>query len=177
MQVKYYINNGISKKALDAYALQIRRLFNYEFTPVLPVLEILDIMSSCPTFGSFDYQILEDNCTLFAKNELALFDYKNNMLYIKESVYNEASDGVGRARFTIAHELSHWFLFTIYNLYPTEETTVLPPAYREIEWQANYLAGVLLAPNYLCCNMSADDIANIFKVSPECATVRACLIK
>ncbi len=172
MQIKYHITNGISKIKLNEYALQIRKLFNYENIHILPVLEMLDIMSSNDLFGNFDYQILEDDNILFAENQLALYDYKNNIIYIKESVYNEASNSIGRARFTICHEIAHWFLFNIYNLYPKDEMLEKPPSYLDIEWQANFLAGELLVPTYLSSNMTAIDIEQIFNVSPECATVK-----
>ncbi len=172
MQVKYNTTNGISKRKLNEYALQIRRLFSCEFANIFPVLEILDKMSNNEAFDGLEYQVIEDDNVLFKENQLALYDYDNNIIYIKESVYDEASNDIGRARFTICHEIAHWFLFNVFDLYPIDEVVEKPPAYMDIEWQANYLASELLAPIYLSHNMTAIDIESLFKVSPECATVK-----
>lgn len=172
MQEKYFVTKGINKLKLQEYATEIRTFFKCNEDFMFPVLKILDIMAYGREFNDFYYEICKDENDFFCDNQLALFDYNKNILYIKESVFNEASKDIGRARFTICHEIAHWFLFFVYGYYPIKEVVVKPPAYEDIEWQANYLAGELLAPLKMCKGLNELDIQKVFLISPDCAIVR-----
>ncbi|MEG2562140.1 MAG: ImmA/IrrE family metallo-endopeptidase [Clostridia bacterium] len=177
MQIKYYETKGVSKLELQVFAAEIRAFFECGNDFVFPVLQILDTMARDDKFNGFDYELRDDANDLFCDNQLAIFDYNKNVLYIKESVFDEAAQDIGRARFTICHEIAHWFLFFVYGYAPTAEVEKRPPAYQDVEWQANYLAGELLAPLQMCQGLNALDLQERFLVSPECAIVRILQIK
>jgi Zn-dependent peptidase ImmA (M78 family) len=92
------------------------------------------------------------------------------MIYIKESVYHEAASNIGRSRFTLAHELSHFILLTVKE-FEIKKTDTKPVCYKDPEWQANTLASELLVPYYETQNMTVEEITTSCNVSEECAIV------
>lgn len=95
-------------------------------------------------------------------------------ILLRESIYDGAFDGNGRARFTIAHELAHALMHKKYIglARPVERTTKI---YCNAEWQANEFAGRLLLPTDSLLdnrNLSVSELAENFGVSLECAQTR-----
>jgi Zn-dependent peptidase ImmA (M78 family) len=70
-----------------------------------PIVELLDVM--CELFPRFSYEIVDDST--FPSYVHADTDVMNHHIRIKESVYDGASNGNGRDRMTIAHEIGHYF--------------------------------------------------------------------
>lgn len=79
------------------------------------------------------------------ENTYAYYDPINNTMKIDQDVYLRAANGVARDRFTIAHEIGHYFLIDEIAYTRRENESV--PAYRDPEWQANAFASELLMPS------------------------------
>lgn len=62
-------------------------------------------------------------------------------LMLREDVYTGACRGVGRHRFTAAHELGHFLLHREVPMARARDTDM--PIYRDSEWQADTFAGAL----------------------------------
>lgn len=68
------------------------------------------------------------------------------LVVIREDVYEAASEGQGRARFTMAHELGHFVLHQQLCLAFGGQSYGPVPSYRDAEWQSNVFAAELLMP-------------------------------
>ena len=84
---------------------------------------------------------------------------------IREDVYEQAYNGNGRARLTIAHELYHFLEHSRGTVALARTSTQEMPAYMDPEWQADAFGGELLVPYNLANNMSVEDIAEKCGVS------------
>jgi Domain of unknown function (DUF955). len=105
----------------------------------------------------------------------AFYSPKNNCIYIRSDVYEKALDEDGRARFTIAHEIAHYFLFSKLGIpqfvnwskickYTDQKLHSLDP-----EWQADVVGNYLLCEADCIKNLSEDDIVLYCRVSKDAA--------
>lgn len=133
-----------SRSALREYAYKIRKELGLEKELYFPIVEFLEIMPEI--FQNFSFQIVEDNEMETYKH--AETDVDNEIIYIKQSVYDGAYDGNGRDRFTIAHEIGHYLLLSVSKV-KFSRTSLVPKVYEDPEWQANVFAGELLIPHHL----------------------------
>ena len=156
----------ISKKKLKELALLFRKEFEVEEV----MFPVLDVIEKIYFDGLINMQIIEDFSQMLSENELALYDLSSNTMYIKECVYKEAINNVGRYRFTLAHELSHYLLLNVLK-FEVKETNEEIKVYEDPEWQANYLAGELLAPEDKTLGYTVSDYMNKCLLSEECAIV------
>ena len=93
----------------------------------------------------------------------------NNIMRIREDVYNGAVDGIPRDRFTLCHELGHYLLHQPeYVSYARGDI----PTYCQPEWQANTFAAELMAPYYLVKNMSISEISSKCGMSKKAAQIQ-----
>ena len=127
-------------KIIDA-AVNLRtalRITNQMF-PILTVVEVL-----LPQIDEeFSFEV-KDEAELGNQHGLTRPELKE--MWIRDDVYEGARKGVGRDRFTIAHELGHYLLHNEPGLARTLKPKGSLPAYRCSEWQANSFAGALLIP-------------------------------
>lgn len=165
--MQYIWTTPTSNSQLRKYAKRIRKMFNCDEELYFPVLKILDYLMD---EGAIIFQILDDNDPYFLENELAKFDFYENCIYAKESVYLEAIQDIGRSRFTLTHELAHYILLRLLN-FESYTMDSAPLAFQDPEWQANTLARELLIPYDLSKNLSILEIIDECKVSEECALV------
>ena len=97
---------------------------------------------------------------------------KKRIIRIREDVYEGAIYGLGRDRFTIAHEIGHLLLHTKGDIKLARSGNKVKP-YESPEWQANCFASELLMPERL---ISKDDtiqsIMERFQVTQTAARVR-----
>lgn len=125
---------------IDA-ALRLRqalRITNPKF-PILGVVEVL-----LPQYDpEFSFEVKEQS-ELGEQHGLTRPELKE--MWIRDDVYEGARRGVGRDRFTIAHELGHYLLHNEPGLARTMKPKGSLPAFRCSEWQANSFAGALLIP-------------------------------
>ena len=95
-----------SKRDIKRLALTIRKKFGLEHNALFPVVEMIEVV--LPVFDpQFNFEIVEDcECGLDEAN----YDPRHNLMRIRQSVYDGAYNCNGRDRFTLAHELGHYFM-------------------------------------------------------------------
>ena len=115
----------------------------------------------------FEFHILEDH---EMQGAYAYYNPRNNSLNVSNSVYLSACNGDGRHRFTLAHELAHWYLHSNKAVLArnTQDTF---PKYCDSEWQANTFASMLLMEPALIKNMPIEQIVERCSVSYQAATI------
>lgn len=116
---------------------------------------------------TFNYEYVDENA--LPKNTYAYYDPENNKISVSTAVYERAVNDIGRDRFTIAHEIGHYFLHRDGCSYARGEFDV--PKYRDPEWQANTFASSLLIPKETTRFMTPDEIQERCKVSYQAAEI------
>ncbi len=156
---------ALSRVAIEQLTDNIRTKFNctnYYFD-IISFLEMV-----IPSIdGSFNYDYVESN--ELPDKTYAYYDSSKNQIKILSTVYERACNDNGRDRFTIAHEVGHYFLHREGCMFARTELEV--PAYRSPEWQANTFASALLIPKNLTKYLSIEQIANKCKVSHQAAEI------
>ncbi|MBB52246.1 MAG: hypothetical protein CMK88_16215 [Pseudomonadales bacterium] len=97
-----------------------------------------------------------------------------NVVRLRDDVYLGACDGVGRDRFTAAHELGHYLLHR--DVPPKYHRAVSGElkAYVDSEWQANEFAAALLMPaEGVARCQSLEEVSAKFGVSTLAAETQA----
>ncbi|WLS07170.1 ImmA/IrrE family metallo-endopeptidase [Shinella sumterensis] len=101
-----------------------------------------------------------------------LTDPNGEFIQIREDVYEAAIAGDGRARFTVAHEMGHFFLHTGIPLARSTKGDGVA-SYRKSEPQANQFAAEFLMPRKLIhSGITPEQISNAHGVSDEAARNR-----
>ena len=96
----------------------------------------------------------------------------NDLIQVREDIWERAVEGEGRDRFTLAHELGHYVLHARPGFARRRADGRTPP-YRQSEWQANALAGELLVPALMAGTCSGPaPAAQVFGVSLDAAQVQ-----
>lgn len=96
-----------------------------------------------------------------------------NVIRLREDVYDGLYRNAGRDRFTAAHELGHYIMHRSVPIvfHRTEQGQL--KSYLDSEWQANTFAGHLLMPRHLLMTcQSLDEVARRFGVSLQAASVQ-----
>lgn len=88
---------------------------------------------------------------------------------IREDVYEAASAGSPRDRFTLCHELGHYLLHQPEFISMARGEV---PKYCDPEWQANTFAGELMAPYELVKGMAVEEIAVKCGMSDQAARIQ-----
>lgn len=173
MREKRYRNEGFcvlpkSKKDIRLHAEDIRRLFFPVEHKLLDVTRLVE--HKLPdAFEGFRYEILPDELLPGREAEFSPFDF---CIRIRESVYVGSCNGNGHCRFTLAHELGHFFMHRNQPMaFGRSAANDYIPLYRNSEWQADKFARCLLAPVRLAKGLSAAAIATVFEVSAEVAHI------
>ena len=96
-----YVVEPKSRYNLRVLAKILRKNLGLTDELYFPIVELLDVM--CELFPRFSYEIVDDST--FPSNVHADTDVMNHHIRIKESVYDGASNGNGRDRMTIAHDM------------------------------------------------------------------------
>jgi Zn-dependent peptidase ImmA (M78 family) len=95
------------------------------------------------------------------------------VIRLREDVYDGLTRGVGRDRFTAAHELGHYIMHRgVPIVFHRAEHGELK-TFKDSEWQANTFAGDLLMPReaFMTCE-SLEEVARRFGVSLQAAAVQ-----
>lgn len=158
---------GLSKVAVDSFAAQVAQFFNYrpgqELTPIVERLG-----GKIYTQDVFDFNIQSSgSIRIEGENRFEIF--------------LAAHTGPNRDRFTIAHELGHYFLHYVYpnqNGTPVVRLEAQRYGSGRVEWEANWFAAGFLMPASLfreqhrALGGSIAALADMFGVSIEAARIR-----
>lgn len=158
-----------SKANIESQTNMLRRQFDLSHEPYFDIVAFVE--NALPVvIPDFSFIIVEDHRL---KNDHALTLPDKKIMLVRESVYKGACDGIGRDRFTLAHELGHFILHPgIPKAFAQNKSGVKLKAYEDSEWQANTFAGLLLAPTHLIRGKSIPEICNEFGLSFSAANVR-----
>lgn len=139
----------------------------------LKYLDIINVLEFCMpnAFPGFRYEIVEPCEMPDREAEMNPFEY---CIRIQEPVYVKAMNGDGHCRFTIAHELGHFFLHRTQKLaFGRKAANGNIPTYMNSEWQADVFARNLLAPFSMTRGLIAQQIEVLFGVSRSVADIIA----
>ena len=156
---------------IRAFAEQLRKVLtddsDFKYLDIVKMLE-----HKIPEmYPGFRYEIVEPWELPDREAEMNPFDF---CIRIQEPIYIKALNGDGRSRFTIAHELGHFFLHRTQTLAfgrKAENSNI--PTYQNSEWQADIFARNLLAPFSLTRGLIASQIEILFGVSRSVAHIIA----
>lgn len=164
-----FVAEPLSRGKIRKFTLELRKLLKLEneiYFPVIPFLEVI-----LPTVDSnFEFHIVPGE---ELPNKYAVAYPEENLIKIREDVYERAINGVPRDRFTIAHEIGHLILHTDNRIALAREIGIEQiPSFRDPEWQANTFAGEILVPFDLTKDMSSEEIQTNCGVSKSVAKIQ-----
>lgn len=159
-------------------AREIRRKYGkgQEYFNILRFIEV-DLPE---IIDNFSFVILdEEDMRMKGVEALTEVTDKEVVMYVPDDLYTKAKYGVGRARYTLAHEVAHVLMHS-------EEAAVLArlgakvePTRRyaenrrkDPEWQANEFAAELLLPRKLAIGIGKRDLVERFGVSESVAVIQ-----
>lgn len=162
-----------SRKDIRHLATVIRKLFGTHGNPYFDIMPMLDRLNE--VFPNFEYEILPlremGNCFAHTKTDSCLMS-------IREDVYDGACDGVGRDRFTIAHEIGHLFMHRPGCIvYARQDSGMQIPVFQKPEWQAETFAAELLMPKSYIRGQTTQVISRNCGVTSTAARVQLAAIE
>ena len=172
----------MKKLDIRKYAMRIRDLLGFgskDYINAPKLLDSLTVYFNDSGLG-FDYRILPDDDRIFENKEEACTDMSTGIIYIKESVMEQACRRrYKRGTFTLIHELGHYLLHYIQNDVRLARVPdyIGVPIYCDPEWQADTFASEFLMPYEECLNMEIEEIRSTYHVSRRAAEVRHDKIK
>lgn len=157
-----------SKNDIKNLALEVRERFQLYDAVYFPVVDFIEMLMPIND-RNFNYEIVEDyKLGLDAAN----YNPQSHLMKIRESVYNGACDGNGRDRFTLAHEIGHYFMHSDIDLLLNRiDRNTSIPLYRNSEWQANTFASALLMPDHIIKNLTPPAISDLCGTSLSAANI------
>lgn len=155
----------LSRNAIREYARYVRHQLNIDGQLFFPIVEVIESLANDTTVD-FDYEIVPDS---ELQTEYGNTNTSENVMVIRQSVYDGAVKGKQRDRFTLCHELGHWLIHQPENISFARGKI---PAYCDPEWQANVFAAELLIPCHLAKGMNIEDIVRECGVSYTCARIQ-----
>lgn len=133
-----------------------------------PIVEVFELLAET---GYYDYEIvpIEDMPNNYGETLKG-----ENLIRIREDIYEKACEDDGFSRSTIAHELLHFFKHRQEEIVfcRTVEEMKSRKAYEDPEWQANCFAGELLVPKRLVKNLSVEEVVEQCKVTQAMASIQ-----
>lgn len=158
----------LSWDAIRSKTDEIRNLLGMNDVRKFPVIEVIEhvLQAQLPNFSL----VIGTDATM--KRAEGYTSPDGSFIMLHERVYEGACRDEGRARFTAAHELGHWFLHTNIVLARIPDG-YQPPTFRMSEPQANQFAAELLMPVHLITKSdTARTVVSRFAVSNEAADNR-----
>lgn len=153
---------------VDALTSRLRANLQLSNVKYLPVVEIIEKIFY-ERLELFELQIWERS---EMGSDEGLTCPKGEFIRLRSDVYEGACKGSVRPRFTLSHELGHFFMHTnvpLARARPGEKF----PHYRSAEKQANRFASSLLMPaNLINSSMTVEDVMQQFGVSRPAAKYR-----
>lgn len=159
-----------SRKDIRLLAKSIRYQTGYYDKPYFPIVRFVELV--LPTLRPgfiFDVVSKEE-----MGNNHGLTIPEQNLIQIREDVYDRACKGEGRDRLTIAHELGHYLMHSPENVvFTRSDTNGTTSIYCQAEWQADAFGGELLVPAHLMRGRTPQEIASVCGVSLSAARCQA----
>lgn len=145
----------MSRKEIEHFARYARKEFGVKglYVDIMKILEVI-IPADDEDFHFEIYKVTD-----FLGPKPAYYDSEKNCIFIREDIYNNAIAGDGYARFTIAHEIGHYCLISVFGnpgyISIEEIENYSDPKLRSMdpEWQTDVFAG-----EFLCCSEVIKDL-------------------
>ncbi|MEE4566809.1 ImmA/IrrE family metallo-endopeptidase [Paenibacillus polymyxa] len=162
-----YEASPLSRSDIREIANLFRRSCNLTDTKFFPIVHFLELVM--PKLDEQFVWLSVPKSEMGSKHGLAYPDDK--LIKIREDVYEGAEQGNGRDRFTIAHEIGHYFLHKKERVSFARRMGAAEklPAFRDPEWQADAFAGELLAPPHIIKDMSVFEVMRFCGISQQAA--------
>lgn len=155
---------GLSRLKISDVADVVRGAFGLENELYFPVVQCIEVMAA--DGEKFNMEIVEPS---ELKNTYATTNTDEDTMYIRRDVYERAVNGSPRDRFTLCHELGHYFLHRPGTISNARGDI---PRYCEPEWQANTFAGEIMAPRSLVKDLQPEEIAEKCGMSYTAALIQ-----
>lgn len=144
-------------------ARNLRKLFHLDHGERFPIVTFIEHILCAPESG-VDFEIIKKE---EMREEYAVTNTLRNVIKVRQDVYERAINGNPRDRFTLCHELGHFFLHRAETL---EFARGYIPLCHQPEHQANVFAAELLAPLTMIKGMSVEEISHHFGISKQSAS-------
>lgn len=146
----------MSRKSIRAIVKMIKKKCGLEDVLRIPVCGFFEYIME-RLFPGFEWEIVDE----YEMTEEGLTLSADNTILIRQDVYIKACNGDGRARFTIMHEVGHFFLHgpqrvALCRLSPGEKLR----SYEDPEWQADNFAAEFLMDFDLVQGMDFQEISS-----------------
>ena len=145
---------------------KLREAVGYEDELFFPITKFVETVLPLAD-DTFNYCYCEES---ELPNEYAHYNPSTNTISIRQDVYDRAVKKNGRDRFTIAHEVGHYYLHDK-SVRFSRISNGVAPIFCDVEWQANTFASFLLMEPRLICGMTPDLIASKCGTSQQAAKV------
>jgi Zn-dependent peptidase ImmA (M78 family) len=161
-----YIAAPLSRKNILEIALVIREAIGLTPMDYFPVVKFLE--NVLPEIDEDFHLEIKD---VGSMKEYGVAYPKDRKIVIREDVYLNAIKGVAMHRFTLAHEIGHYFLHRPERI-GLARTNEEPKPFQKPEWQANTFAGELLAPSIAIAGMTVNEVMDKYGVSRKVAEIQ-----
>lgn len=138
------------------FAESVRKHLKIQNKYYIPILNIAENVI-WQTDDSFIFQVCEIH---EMPSEYANYSPENNTLNVRRDVYEAAYYGNPRHRYTIAHELGHYFMHDDITKFSRCSDSIIIPKYRDPEWQANVFASAFMMDKKLIRGMTPKEVAS-----------------
>lgn len=156
--------NPMSYKDIGDVAQKLREMCGVQDTYYFPIVEFIEWILGNPDTGIDIYIVTEEEMD----SAYGITNTGNRSMMIREDVYMRAACGSARDRFTLCHEVGHYFLHQPESIGMARGQI---PAYMQPEWQANAFAALLMAPYKLVRGMRYTEIAENCGMSLQAAQI------
>lgn len=157
----------LSRETIETFAEKVRACFGLEDRLYIPILKVVEFI--IPQIDdTFVFSVCDSSELPF---EYAKYCPETNELIVRDDVYNLAYNGNPRHRFTISHEIGHYFLHQDVASFSRCTDKARIPAYRDAEWQANVFASAFLASPRLIYGMTASEVSEECGISMQAAEI------
>lgn len=166
IKISNYIAKPLSRRDIRNISNQLRKDFGLENELEFPIVNLMEILSNC---GEFNLEI----CTSEEmKGKFGETFPSEELIKLREDIYNKACIGDGFSRSTFAHELFHLLchIEERVSFCRKEEELEKRKAYEDPEWQSNCFSGELLVSKNLVKGMSVEEVMKKCKVTNAMAS-------
>lgn len=154
----------LSRAKITGLAEQVRDAVLESNQIAFPIIEFIEL-SMGTVIPDFHFQVRD--CEEMGPMEGLVIGTRCTLV-LREDVYEQACAGVGRARFTAAHELGHFLMHR--NVSMARSRGADTQIFYDSEWQADTFAGALLmSSRHLPLLRDADHAAKVCGMSPAAA--------
>lgn len=155
----------MSRARIRKMVKKLREIVGCEDREYFPIVQFIEWILANPDNG-IDLEIVDPE---EMQDTYGTTNIGNNIMRIRSDVYEGAIMGDPRHRFTLCHEVGHYFLHQPDSVSFARGNI---PRYREPEWQANTFAAELMAPYDLVKDMDVEEIMEKCGMSRQAATIQ-----